>query len=468
MARRHLDTGTGHYGCNHAAIDSKVRKLHGNCDTMDVTPFDRWYAVIGALLILLAVIGTYVRRQPVTTAMLYLGLGWLFGVLGWISLDSLQHRALLERLSEVAVIVSLFGAGLKLRLPLKEQRWRLPLALAFVSMAFTVAMIAGLSMWWLDLPLGAAVILGAVLAPTDPVLASDVQVSSAEDMDRVRFTLTGEAGMNDGTAFPFVMLGLGLLGLHELGPGNSRWLTIDVVWAIGGGLACGALLGIAVGRLVVFLRQTRHEAMGFDDFLAVGLIALAYGVALLLHTYGFLAVFAAGLALRMVERTLSGTDAPADVQGAAAPPEELASHPEYAPAYMAEAVLRFNEHFERVGELTVVLLIGSLMPSMTPINVPTMVFAALLFCLVRPLAVAPIAWLGGMNRMQTLLVSWFGIRGIGSIYYLFYALGHGVSESSADRMLSVTLWVVTLSICLHGISGTPLMRYYQRRYGETS
>ena len=129
----------------------------------------------------------------------------------------------------------------------------------------------------LGLTLGAAILLGAILAPTDPVLASDVQLAHPHDRDRLRFTLTGEGGLNDGTAFPFVMLGLGLLGLHDLGPDGLRWLAVDVVWAVVVGLAIGFALGTLVGRLVVHLRSARREFTGADDFLALGLIVRRTG-----------------------------------------------------------------------------------------------------------------------------------------------------------------------------------------------
>lgn len=329
-------------------------------------------------------------------------------------------------------------------------------------MILTVGMIAALGVLWLGMPLGAAIVLGAVLAPTDPVLASDVQVGDARDTDRVRFTLTGEAGMNDGSAFPMVMLGLGLLGMHELGVGGWRWWVADVAWATAGGLACGAVLGMAVGRLVVHLRRSHHEAVGLDDFPALGLIASSYGLALLLHAYGFLAVFAAGLALRSVERELSGNDAPVDVKAAAGTSEELASHPEHAPAYMAEAVLHFNEQLERVAELTLVLLLGSLLVSIA-IPFQTVTFAVVLLGLIRPLAAAPLALAFGMDRFQTALVSWFGIRGIGSLYYLFYAVNRGMPDDLSKPLINIVLCSIALSMVAHGVTVSPLMQRYQQR-----
>jgi sodium/hydrogen antiporter len=123
-------------------------------------------------------------------------------------------------------------------------------------MIVTIALIALGGVYWLQLPVGAAILVGAVLAPTDPVLASDVQVSDPFDPDRLRFALTGEAGLNDGTAFPFVMLGLGLLGLHELGAAGWRWLAFDLVWAVTAGLAVGALCGTLIARLMDSLRYS--------------------------------------------------------------------------------------------------------------------------------------------------------------------------------------------------------------------
>jgi NhaP-type Na+/H+ or K+/H+ antiporter len=201
---------------------------------MDVT---FWFLVAGGLFIGTALIGSVVQRLPLTTAMLYLAVGFGLGPAGFgvLRLDPLTDSALLEHISEVAVIVSLFSAGLKLRSPLSEKRWLLPAQLAFVSMIITVGLIAAAGIVGLGLPAGAAALLGAILAPTDPVLASDVQLEHPRDRDDLRFSLTAEAGLNDGTAFPFVMLGLGLLGLHEIGAHGWRWVAADVVWAIPGG-----------------------------------------------------------------------------------------------------------------------------------------------------------------------------------------------------------------------------------------
>ena len=426
-----------------------------------------WFIVIGATLVVMALAGSVLKRLPLSTAMLYLALGFALGPYGagLLRIDPLEQSALLERVTEIAVIISLFGAGLKLRTPLSDGRWRIPVRLAFVSMVVTVGLITLVGVLLLRLPLGAAVLLGAILAPTDPVLAADVQVEEPTDRDRLRFGLTGEAGMNDGTAFPFVMLGLGLLGLHEIGDWGWRWLAVDVLWAIVGGLAIGAILGSLVGRLVLYLRREHKEALGLDDFLALGLIGLAYGVALLATTYGFLAVFAAGLALRRVEMQAGRTDKPSeDVIAAAgsAEAEEVATGKETAPAYMAQAVLGFTEQLERIGVVGVVIVLGSML-SLDFLPPNAIWFVPLLFLLIRPVSV----WAGLLGSrttgLQRVLTAWFGIRGIGSVYYLMYAIEHGLAPDLARRMTALVLVVVAVSAVVHGTSVTPLMNLYSRR-----
>jgi sodium/hydrogen antiporter len=429
------------------------------------------YIVVGAVFIVMALSGTVLRRLPLSTSMLYLGAGVLLGphVLGLVSFDPVAASAALERITEVAVIVSLFGAGLKLRVPLRDPLWRLPVILAFGSMAITVLLIEFVGVFLLGLPPGVGMLLGAVLAPTDPVLASDVQVTGPRDRDRLRFTLTAEAGLNDGSAFPFVMLGLGLLGLHEIGEFGLRWLAIDVVWAIAGGLAVGAVLGTGVGRLILYLRKEHKETVGLDDFLALGLIALAYGVALLAHTYGFLAVFAAGLALRMIEQRALGEDeSPEDVvvqATSAGSEEEIATSPEIAPAYMAQAVLGFTEQLERIGEVVVMLMVGAML-SLEIVPGVALWFVPLLLLVIRPIA-AGIGTIGsGTTRLQRAFIGWFGIRGIGSIYYLMYAIEHGLPEDDARLLTGLTLATVVTSVVVHGVSVTPLMQRYSEANGD--
>ncbi|HST60345.1 MAG TPA: cation:proton antiporter [Longimicrobium sp.] len=426
-----------------------------------------WFVIVGLLFVVMALARTVVQRLPLSTAMLYLAAGAALGPLGLglLDVDVYEQSGIWERVTEVAVLVSLFAAGLKLRVPLSDGRWILPVRLATVSMVVTVGLITLVGVWAMGLSLGAAVLLGAVLAPTDPVLASDVQVTAASDRDRLRFGLTGEAGLNDGTAFPFVMLGLGLLGLHELGEGGWRWIAVDLLWAVAAGLGTGIVLGTLVGQLVLYLRREHREGVGLDDFLALGLIALSYGVALLVLGYGFLAVFAAGLALRRIELQAShGEEPPEDVEVAAASAEaeKLATHPEKAPAYMAQATLGFTEQLERIGELTVVLLLGGML-SWSFLPREALWFIPLLFLVIRPVAVYAGLLGSGATPAQRRLIAWFGIRGIGSVYYLTYAMQHGLPEELARTLAALVLATVAVSAVVHGVSVTPLMQRYARR-----
>ncbi|MES2936142.1 MAG: cation:proton antiporter [Pseudomonadota bacterium] len=432
--------------------------------------FALWSVIVGLLLILMALGGSVLARLPLSTAMLYLGAGLLVSplALGMLHADPLRHAHVLERLAEVVVLVSLFSAGLKLSAGLKDRSWLLPLRLALGSMVVTVACVTLLGHFLLGLPWGAAVLLGGILAPTDPVLASDVQVQKPGDRDKLRFALTGEGGLNDGTAFPFVMLGLGLLGLHELGPWGWRWFAVDVAWSVAAGIGIGALLGWAVGRLVLYLRREHKEAVGLDDFLALGLIGLSYGAALLLHAYGFLAVFAAGIALRRLEQsqTAEPSAAAEAVQKAMVGPDtqladEIAVDPQHAPAFMAQAVLGFNEQLERIGEVVAVIGIGALLWAVRW-NQAVWWLVPVLLLVVRPLSVAVGMAGSASSHSQRWLIGWFGIRGVGSLYYLMYALNHGLPQPLADRMVALTLSVVVASILVHGVSVTPLMAAYER------
>ncbi len=428
--------------------------------------FTTWFIVAGALLIGMALAGSALRRAPLTASMFYLGAGAALGPwgAGLLHIDAVEDASALERLTEIAVIISLFTAGLKLRLPGSDQRWRAPILLAAFAMVLTIGGIAAFAMAAFGLSVGAAVLLGALLAPTDPVLASDVQVLHEHDAEPVRFSLTGEAGLNDGSAFPFVVLGLGLMGTHGIGAYGWRWFTLDLVWAVVAGLGVGTLCGAGIGKLVLYVRRVHREAVGLDEFLALGLIALSYGIALLVHAYGFLAVFAAGLSVRRIERQHSEVAAPADVEHAGTA-EEQATDPSTAPAYMARAVLGFNEQLERLGELAVVLVVGAMLADIEVVG-PGLWVALSLFVVIRPAATLLTLFRVPLSRPQRAFIAWFGVRGVGSIYYLAYALSHGVPAPAGRMLADVTLVVVAGSIVLHGISVTPLMQRYSAFIGE--
>ena len=420
--------------------------------------------IVGTLLIAKTLGGSFITRLPLSAAMVYLAVGIAIGPWGWglLKLDAIRNTVLLERLTEVALLISLFTSGMKLELPFKDKRWHIPVQLATVSMLLTVGAVTAVGVWFLNLPVGAAVLLGAILAPTDPVLASDVQMADPSDRDRLRFGLTGEGGLNDGTAFPFVMLGLGLLGVHELGDMLWRWWAVDVLWAVAGGLALGYAMGTVVGRAIIYLRTQRREALGSDEFIALGLIALTYGLALLTLTYGFLAVFAAGLALRRIDDPIAVATQVPKSETSELSAENLRATGTNAPAHMMRQVERFNSQLESFAEVAIVLVVGVLLATVT-FRSDVLWFVPLLFLLIRPVSV--VAGLVGtdVKPIQRRLMAWFGIRGIGSLYYLLYAISHGIAVPLAQQLLSITLAVIVTSVIAHGISVTPLMNRYESR-----
>lgn len=425
-----------------------------------------WSLLFGVLLVTMALASTLLARLLLSSAMIYLCVGYALGPawLGFILPDPIHHAGLLGRIAEVGLLISLFTVGLRMGVPMFDRRWIVPLRLAFLSMVITVGLIAIVGVWGLGMSLGAAVLLGGILAPTDPVLASGVQTERGVDPDRLRFSLAGEGGLNDGTAFPFVMLGLGLLGQHELGSGAWHWIVVDLLWGTAGGLLIGAVLGALIGRLVVYLRTRHQQAVGLDEFLSLGLIAMAYGGAQLCFASGFLAVFAAGLALQRVEEqprvgTMSLGASP-NAGGHAY--KALATHSHHASAVMTHAVQGFNAQLEKLAELMLVLLVGAMLPYATP-WIALWWFIPLLFLLVRPLAVV-----GGLlgdpsYDHQRRMISWFGIRGIGSLFYLMLAIRHGISGALAQQLVTLTLATIAVSIVIHGASVRPLMRMHMRR-----
>lgn len=423
-----------------------------------------WSLFVGALLLSLVLLGTLLGRLPLSSAMLYLALGWLLGpdALNVLTPNPIQHAAALETVAEVALLISLFAVGLQLGVPLRNRRWRLPLRLAFVSMAAMVGMITVVGIWGLGLPPGAAVLLGGMLAPTDPVLASGVQAESGLRPDRLGFSLAGEGGLNDGATFPFVLLGIGMLSVHEPAQGWAHWWTVDLLWSTCGGLAIGGALGALSGRLVVYLRARHQQAIGLDVFLGLGLIALSHGLAQLAQASGFLAVFAAGLALQRVEEQPVGGTPPLPATVAGHGYETLATHPHHASATMRDSIQLFNAQLEKVAELALVLVVGAMMAYAHPMPAVWW-FVPLVLLVLRPLSTLPATFGERLTPGQAAMIAWFGIRGIGSVYYLLFALRQEIESRIAESLLTLTLWTVATSIVVHGLTARPLMRRYLSR-----
>ncbi|AXA53659.1 cation:proton antiporter [Pseudomonas thivervalensis] len=439
--------------------------------------FTVWVAVLGAVLLTLALTSSYLRWMPVTTSAMCLVLGIAIGPmgLGALKLDISDSSVWMEHLTEVAVVFSLFVSGLKLRLPLKDRTWRVAYGLAGPVMILCIAGLCLALHYLLGLSWGASMLIGAMLAPTDPVLAALVQVNDARDDDRVRFGLSGEAGLNDGTAFPFVILGL--LMLRDDGSGFlGEWLLRNVLWAVPAGLLVGYWMGRGIGRLTLSMRiRNADSTLSPNDYLALALIALAYVVADWVQGYGFLSVFAAGLGLRQAEVKSTDETAPpaehlvqpvvghetVDPQQAIVGDTDSLDDSQLAAGVMMSDMLAFGSLVERSMEVFLVTLLGVVLANHWDWR--ALVIGALLFLVIRPLSVLVVPWGRLLDGPQRLLIGWFGIRGIGSLFYLFFALNHDLQPEVAQLCINLTLSVVALSILVHGVTTQPTLAWYERR-----
>jgi len=441
--------------------------------------FILWMAVLGAVLLTLALTSSYLRWMPVTTSAVCLLLGVGIGPLGMdlLHLDIKASASWMEHLTEVAVLFSLFVSGLKLRLPLKHRTWRIAFGMAGPVMLLTILGTCLVLHWLLGLSWGVSLLVGAILAPTDPVLAGLVQVNNAQDYDALRFGLSGEAGLNDGTAFPFVIFAL-MFMQHGGFDGDwlGGWVLKNLLWAVPAGLLVGYWMGRGIGRVTLKMRITNADStLSPNDYLTLALIALAYVVAEAIGGYGFLSVFAAGLGLRQAEfKSTGNSQTPAEhlaqpVVGHMEVEPEHALHgdvgqlqdTQIAAGVMMGDMLAFGGLVERSMEVFLVTLLGVVLVSHWDWR--ALAVGAALFCVIRPLSVLSIPWGSLLNRHQRGLVGWFGIRGIGSIYYLFYAINHGLVGTSSAVAVNLTLSVIALSIVVHGLSTQPMLAWYERR-----
>ncbi|MCY0389392.1 cation:proton antiporter [Robbsia sp. Bb-Pol-6] len=427
-----------------------------------------WFLVVGGVLIFMGLASTTFNRLPISTAMVYLAIGVGLGPFGLhlLHIDLLQGSAMLRQITEIAVLVSLFAIGLRMRVPPTDRIWLLPLRLGIVAMIVTVALMTLASVFLLHMSWGPALLLAAMLAPTDPVLAHDVQVEAPGDVDLLRFSLTGEGGLNDGIALPFALLGIAVCN-YEASPTQAlTWhFALGVTWGVGGAVATGWLLGDIAVRLIAWLRTRYSLALGPEGFYALGLIALAYGFAELIHTYAFLAVFAAGLAMRRVEQLSSGDKSASEAVGTVDVGDigSTAADPNRAHAFVAQRVLGFTVELERIAEVVVMLMVGSVLASFWHELFTWRVafVVAVLFLIARPLSVQASLLGSATTRPQRWLISWFGIRGVGSFYYLLYAL-ENASHAAVRPLIPLILGVIAASVILHGITSTPLMNRYRR------
>jgi sodium/hydrogen antiporter len=406
---------------------------------MEIEGYAALFLVAGLATLAAALLPRLLKNAPVSAPMIFLAAG----LIAFIAIPALPDPDPLEypepaiRLTEVCVIVSLMGAGLAINRPLSLRGWSSTWRLLAITMPLT--MLAAGFIGWAALGLGAAsaVLLAAVLAPTDPVLATEVQVGEPvtdadSDDDEVRFALTSEAGLNDGLAFPFTWAAVAMsLAVAGSTAWIGEWFLVDVLWRLTVGMLVG--LGIGWGLAKIFfsaVSERLHLAAKSEGFVAVAATFLAYGAAEILHGYGFIAVFFCACALRSGERR-----------------------------HRYHQVLHtFVEQVERLLTVVVIILLGGAVGRglLEGIGWKEVAFAAAFLLLVRP-----IAGLIGLARGTTgprdrMVISFFGVRGVGSLFYVAFGLAAGNFVDGSYLWALVAL-VVVGSIVIHGIAATPVM-----------
>jgi len=427
-----------------------------------------WFLIVGALMVLMALGRKLVERLPMTGAMVYLIVGFLLGPAGagLLTIDVERDVRLLRTLTEAGLVVSLFAIGMYLRVELSRPLWRLTLRLAGPAMLLTIAVMFVAARWGLGLAAGPALLLASALAPTDPVLANELRVEEAGDDEPLRFALSSEGGLNDGAASPMVYIALALCGVGSLGSENPWTFALAIAWGLASALFFGWALGTGVVVLVTKLRTKYDHALGLEGFLALGLVALAYGATLIVDGYAFIAVFAAGVALRRQEMKATGDKPPSEVLESVerGQREQAAKDPELAHAYIAENMMGFSVEVERFVELGLMVVIGSVVSAhwRELIHWSVVWPVLFLFIVARPLG-STLSLIGSsMGRQQRFLSGWLGLRGVGAFYYLLFSL----EQAGQDRvgpLVPIILATIVLSVFVHGASATPLLNRYLSR-----
>lgn len=401
-----------------------------------VEPYTLILLAIGLLMLFTTLSSGWITRLPISYALIYLAVGIFLSPYGLNLVQVRPETEFLERLTEFVVLISLFSCGLKISGPLQGWDWNSTVRLIGGLMPISILGVAAIAHFGLKLDWGDSILLGAILAPTDPVLASDVQLGSEGARDTLRFGLTSEGGLNDAFAFPFVYFGLHWQKDPNWQHWIAQWTAVDLVWAIAAGLVMGIVVSWSVAKIHKALQRVRSIDEVLDDFVALATVLIVYASTELVNGYGFLAVFVAGI---MVQRSYRD-------------PEKRESH------------MEFIETIEKLMEIGTILLLGSLL-RVEPILrfLPqTLLIAGTLLFIVRPVG-AWICTIGENYRpIQRGLFGWFGIRGVGSIYYLTYSLGGGLQGPTGELIAWITLTTIVISVVLHGTTATPLMKWYER------
>ena len=413
---------------------------------------DLVYVVAGVSLLLAIVLPALLDRWAISAPMVLVAVGIGLGLTplpDGLPLDPQDNRAAIEHVTELAVLVALMGVGLAIDRPFdwrnraSWRQWSTTWRLLGITMPLCIAGVALLA-WGAGLAPAAALLLGAVLAPTDPVLASDVQVAGpqtgdheVDESDELRFTLTSEAGLNDGLAFPFVYAAILLATEGAVQHWALEWVGFYLI----GKVVLGVLAGLVVGRVLAYVAfrsasPSLRVAERGESLMALAALVSAYGVGEVVGGYGFLAVFVCAMTFRSAER----------------------SHDYHA------AMHEVAERLERLLTLFVLLVLGI---ALTRGLLASLDWRGVAIGLALIFVVRPVAGLVGLSPLgsrtspltgpQRWAAAFFGVRGVGSIYYLAYAAGEA-EELGANWLWSTVGFTIVASVLVHGALASPVMR----------
>lgn len=400
--------------------------------------------IIGLAALGMAWMPSISKKTKISYSILYVLLGMIiyiaFGHLLPLP-DPISMNKDTLHLTEMVVIVSLMGTGLKIDQPFSLKRWVVPLRLVTITMLLSILIVTGAATWGLGFNLASALLLGSVLAPTDPVLASDVQVGppQEESQDKVKFSLTAEAGMNDATAFPFVWLAIAMAVSFQGENVWAQWVVYELLYKTVAGIGCGFLIGRLIAFLVFRIPEKYKSIKTRDGFVAISATLLIYGITEMIKGYGFFAVFVAAITIRNYEL-----------------------HHKYH-----RRLHDFTDQIERILIAVVLVLFGGSLVTgiLAKLTWQMALFAFLFVLLIRPLT-SLVGLIGSkLHIKEKLAISFFGIKGMGSFYYLAFALQEAFFPLN-EELWAIGAFVVLLSIIVHGLSATPIMEKLETQFGE--
>ena len=368
-------------------------------------------------------------REPAASALLVLG---GFAAFAWVpgmpdAINPVESPRIWEKAAEICVILGLFGTGLRIDRLVGRNLWKPTFRLLVIAMPLTILALALVGWQAAGMTLAGALLLGAVLSPTDPVLAGEVQVGRPTEggEHQVQFALTTEAGLNDGLAFPFVHLGILIATAGALSVGLfTEWALRDVFYRVIVGAAGGAAVGWLLGKSLFDWPEGNALSKTQTGVVAFAGVILAYGLTELIEGYGFIAAFVAGLVLRREE-------------------SENDFH---------QRLHDFSQSIEHTLTALLLVALGAALPSLWPyLGWPEVIVAVALIFVVRPVA----AWFAlsglGLRWRARAVMAFYGVRGIGSIYYLAYA-GHHVELVNEGALWATIAFTIVVSTLVHGLT----------------